>query len=297
MMRIAILLAILGYFGASNAAEPNYITPEQKAEIERRATIDALDSLYLKSETIKKGNALKEESEKATMEILKPPKRKTVAKYRISMTDTEMRKIKVYPNQITTLTITDSMGVPWPLSISPMVAAESYKVSYQPTVAGLLTLETTSKFIPSSLVLALQDRLRPIQFQLESDNESLDYTVEITIEGKSPLNTIRATPPFSGFEVLAHDSSGVSVFLNHPPEDAEKLPTIGDSRVAVWRWQGMHVIRAPYVLIDPSNPVDVQAQMDTKDKVYLVKDKLDVIAFLNEIQGDVINVQVVGGYK
>lgn len=293
-MRLIAALLMIPLLAMAN--EEVYLSPEQERVLDRRATIDALDRLFLDSDLIRKGNELKEESEQATFDILRPPARQNHKKIRIGMSDTEIRSIKVYPNQITTMTVTDSMGIPWPLSMQPIVAADAYVVNYDASVPGLLTLETRSKFIPSGLVLTLQQRLRPLQFQLASDNESVDYAIEIIIEGKSPLNQIRAAKPFGGLEVPDHDRSGIAQFLRMPPADAQALPVIGDQSVSVWRWRDMFVIRSPYQLIDPSNPMDIQSQMDMADRVYLVSGPLDVMAFLNDRTSAVINVEVVGGY-
>ncbi len=296
MLRL-ITAALIGMSTIAAANEQVYLSPEQEKVLDRRATLDALERLFMDGDLIKKGNELKEESEKATMDILRPPARQNHKKIRISMNDTQIRPIKVFPNQVTTLTITDSMGVAWPLALQPIVASESYVVTYTESVPGLLTLETKAKFIPSGMVLTLQNRLRPLQFQLESDNESLDYAVEVVIEGKSPLNQTKAVKPYGGLEVPQHDRSGIAQFLRMAPEDAVALPVVGDQSVYVWKWRDMFVIRSPYQLIDPSDPMDIQSQMDMADRVYLVRGPLDVVAFLNERTSAVINVEIVGGYR
>lgn len=277
-----------------NENAQKYLSPQQETELERRASLRALESLFLAPDLIRKGNELKEETEKAQFEILQPPTRQNIKKVNLSMTDATTRTINVYPNQITTITISDSMGVAWPLSIKPIIASDTYSVSYDENVAGFLTVETSAKFVPSNLIIAVKDRLRPIQFQLVSDNSTLDYAVEITIDGKSPINTIQAKRPYGNFNIPEHNDTGIAQFLSSPPESALELRTIGNQETSIWYWNNGYVIRTPYKLIEPSKIVDVQSRMDEKQRVYFTYEKLDVLALLNTTTSQIINIEVVG---
>lgn len=297
-MHKLILSVLVGSIVASTASandnEQQYMTPQQELELERRASLRALESLFLPPDVIRKGNKLKEETERAQFDILQPPTQQNIKKVNLGMTDAATRTINVYPNQITTITISDSMGVAWPLSIKPIIASDSYSVSYDENVAGFLTVETSAKFVPSNLIIAVKDRLRPIQFQLVSDNSTLDYAVEITIDGKSPLNTIQAKKPYGDYNIPDHNETGIAQFLSSPPESALELRTIGNQETKIWRWNNGYVIRSPYKLIEPSEIIDVQSRMDEKHRVYFTYEELDVLALLNTTTSEIINIEVVG---
>lgn len=281
---------------SSGAFSQDYLSEEQDKELNRRASIKALENLFGDPDMIRKSNQMKEEVDKAQMEALMPPRFQNAPVIRVKRADdAKIHKIFVYPNQITTITITDSMGQPWPLSGKPIVASDAYSAVYDDKIPGLLTLETKSKFVPASMVLTLKGRLRPLQFQLYSDNETLDYAVDVKISGKSPLNNLVAKAPFDGLTIPEHNASGVSQFLDMPPEDARRLSTLGSQAVSVWKWRDQLVIRAPYQLLEPANPIDTQSRIDSSERVYLLHSKVDVAAFLNEETGAIVNVQVVGG--
>ena len=187
------------------------------------------------------------------------------------------------------------MGEPWPLAAAPIVGSSSYIVSAPEALPGLITIETTSKFVPAGLVIAIQGRQKPLTFQLNSDGSILDAMVNITIEGKSPLNTIAATRPYSGLSVPNHDQNNIAQFLDQAPADAQKMVTIGDSRITVWRWGDYSVIRTPYTLLDPSTVTDVQSRADSIERIYLLPGRFNTAAFLNENTSDVVNIEIVGG--
>jgi hypothetical protein len=296
-MKYIIMLLILTSSVSFAEGTEGYLSGEQNSELNRRSAIDALRDTFIDPELIREGRRLKEISDKAILEVLIPPSLQTVKDILITKNRREIDKVFVYPNQITTFMITDSMGEPWPLKSKPIVASSAYSVSYDPKAPGFFTLETSEKFIPSSLVLPLRGRLRPLQFQLFSDNQELNFMVDIVVQGRSPSNETSITLPFNGLPIQQNDAENISQFLDSPPEDAIRLMTVGDRRVSVWRWKGFYIIKSPYALLDPSSPADIQGRADSENKIYLVKKRFLVAAFLNQKNNEIINIEISGGYK
>lgn len=296
ILRALLLILISTTYSFANDSS-SYLSTEQKNELNRRSAMDALKDLYVDPNLVREGRRLKENQDQAILEVLVPPKLQTVKDIKITRNRRKIDKVFVYPNQITSFTITDSMGEPWPLKAEPIVASDTYSVSYSPESPGFFTLETKKKFVPSSLVLPLEGRLRPLQFQLFSDNTELNYMVDIVVEGMSPSNATPVARPFNGVRIQENDSKGVSQFLDVAPENAVRLPSIGDKDIQVWKWEGYYVIRSPYILLDPSNPIDVQGKMDSAEKVYLIKNRFLVAAFLNDKNNQIINIEIAGDYK
>lgn len=293
IIRIALIVALL-IPAVVNAQQGKYLSPEQEREIDRRSSARALDDLFGNPDLVYQGIIRKEKLQETTYLPLQPPSRKTVAKFKVKNNHPEIKKIYIYPNQVTVLTITDSLGEPWPLSAEPIVPSQEYNVNHSPDIPGFITVETSSKFVPSSLVLPLKGKLRPVHFELTAINELYNYAVEVTVEGRSPLNTIAVERPFGGVSIPEHDEYDIQQFLGSPPEDARKILSIGDQRVAAWSWRGMVVVRAPYQLIDPSNYIDVQSDIDNEERVYLLTKNLEVASFLNTSSSKTINVEFQG---
>jgi hypothetical protein len=277
------------------ASGSSYLSEQQRGELNRRSSYEAVNSI-LDPDLVREYNINREELEKAQLDVLAPPKIKRVRKIKIdSRTGSKIHTIHVYPNQITVLTLTDSMGKAWPLSAPPNVASEAYKPNYDENIPGLVTLETTAKFVPSNMVIALRDKIRPLQFQLISDNSVLDSMIEIEIAGRSPLNNIVAQPLFGGLDIPDHSENNLERFFDDPPEDAIKLATIGDSKVDAWQWNGKCYLRTPYQLLDPSNPIALKATVDRKEKIYLLSETPDIAAFIDEQSSQIINVKIQTG--
>ena len=274
------------------AQQPIPMTTEQRTVIDRRAAIMQLDEMFGDPALIREGINRKEAVDEAVMEALQPPTSKSVKKVYVSRTDREMYNIHVYPNQVTTLTITDSMGEPWPLEAAPIVPSNAYQISYTPNAPGFATIETSAKFVPTSAVLKLKDRLIPIQLQLISDNRHLHYSVHITVEGKSPLNAIKPSRPYGGLDVGGHDDFDLARFIAEPPEEAQRLQVFGSKEIAAWSWNGMTVFRSPYALINPTKIIQEYTPPDFEETLYLVEQQDAIATFLNQVTGDVINVEV-----
>jgi hypothetical protein len=289
------LICLTAFISFGIQANENYMSEQQERELDRRAASQALEKMFPDPVMVKRGVELQERNRRAIMDALVPPSTQRIREIVIRRDVQRVHKLYVYPNQVTTLTISDSMGEPWPLRSNPIVGSDAYKVNYQEANPGFITIETQSKFVPSNLVFVLKDRLRPIQFQLISDNQILDSMVDIKINGKSPLNEIAVSRPYGGLNIPEPDGHDIAQFLGQAPKDAVQLTTVGDPNVKIWKWGRMTVLRAPYTLLNPSEPISVQSALDSDFKVYLVGKKVLLASFLNTKTSEIINVEVVGG--
>lgn len=273
----------------------NYLSDEQIKELDRRAALKALDEFEPNPAGIIRAIQSKEKAKEATMESLKPPSVQRIREITVKREEQKIHTLHVFPNQVTTLTLSDSMGVAWPLHADPIVGSGAYTVNYKADNPGLITIQTSDKFVPSNMVLAIKGRLRPLQFQLVSNNEVLDSIVDIKINGKSPNNDIPVKQPFGGLNIPEPDGHRIAQFLGQPPEDAMALTLVGDPNVKAWKWQEKVVIKAPYTLLNPSNPISVQKSLDSDYKVFLLNSSSFVMTFLNDVTSQIINVEVIGG--
>lgn len=288
-----VLLSITFFVNAADNQTP--LTFEQEQELKQRASSQALESLYVNPEFIKEGIEKQETQDKAQMEAIKPPSDRRVKTITVRPNDKDLYEVRVFPNQVTTVILTDNFGEAWPLKTAPIVATNSYSVAYNPEIPGIFTIQTTEKFVPSSLTLILQGRLRPIQFMLNSDNDYYNYTVDLQIVGISPTNEAAKVSRYDGYQIPEASNQGLDQFLSNPPADAQKLETIGSNRVSVWRWQGGIVVRSIYTLIDPAPSPHISSNIDSDEKVYILNQSVELLTLLNEETGDAVQVEVIGG--
>ncbi len=272
-----------------------YLSIEQRKELDNRASWEALNSM-LNPEHVKQYNVNMEKVDRAQIDILRPPKKQRVRSLRITPDSSrKVHTLYVYPNQITVITITDSLGQAWPLMAPPLVASDAYTPSYDENMPGVVTIQTKSKFVPSNMVISLKNRIRPIQFQLISDNQILDSMVEITIEGRSPTNKIIAKSQFQGLNIPTHDEHGITQFLDQAPDSSVELAVVGDNRTQAWIWNGRTVIRTPYTLIDPVTAYDVKGSIDRSERVYLIPGQVDIATFIDDKISKIIHVKIQTG--
>lgn len=291
---IAVLCVLFSVQSNAQRKEPE-LTFEQKQELKLRAAKQSLEGMYIDPEIIQLGIDLDENNDKAEKNRILPPDDRRVRSITVKPNDIKLYDVRVFPNQVTTVIMTDNYGEAWPLLSAPIVASDTYKVDYNPEIPGLFTIQTSEKFVPSSLTLLLKDRLRPVQLMLNSDNDFYHYSVDIQVVGVSPTNEVAKINPYSGLNIPTHDNDSLDLFLRNPPPEARLLETIGSSDVDVWAWQGNIVIRSMHMLIDPQPSPHIKSSMDTKEKVFLVKPPVELLTLLNETTGDIIQVDVLGG--
>ncbi|MEY8198493.1 MAG: DotH/IcmK family type IV secretion protein [Colwellia sp.] len=290
-----LILLLTGVSISSIANENGYLSLEQRKEIDNRASWEALNSM-LNPTHVKQYNINMEKVDRAQSDILKPPKTQRVRSLRITPDSSrKVHALHVYPNQITVITITDSLGQAWPLTAPPLVASDAYVPSYNESMPGVVTIQTKSKFIPSNMVISLKNRIRPIQFQLISDNKILDSMVEITIEGRSPTNKLIVKSQFDGLNIPTHDEHGITQFLDQAPDTAVELAVVGDLRTRAWLWNDRTVIRTPYTLVDPVTAYDVKGSIDRSERVYLIPGHVDIATFIDDTTSKIIHVKIQTG--
>jgi hypothetical protein len=300
---IALALITTGISNYSIAADGADIvlTKEQKAAIERLSEDQAQKELIeITPNDIIEFNEAKKILDQTKKLFLKPPKINPPKLLRIDPRAKRSNKIvgsrviNVYQNQITTITIVDSQGEPWPLKTKPSVGSSVYTIGYAEDIPGYLTIQTGDRYVPANVPILLYDMVQPIHLQLRNDGNSLDTEVNIVVNAISRLNT--TSMPVNKYEVPTLDQSGVRAFLREPPANAKLIPTIGDAHTEVWLWNDIYVVKTPHAVLNPQMPIDVQRNADESLVIYCYKEVFGGISVQNVHTGKIVNIMMANGY-
>lgn len=283
---------------AANKQEPRVqLTAEQIQIIKEQAEYDAINENNLDPGAAIDNNQKLDNIDRANSFILTPPKLEPIKRITIDTLGNQLKRppvINVYPNQITVFTFTDSMGQAWPLKSKPIVGAPAfYKIYYDENIPGVVTIETTARYVPTNMAVTLFDRVQPIQFQLRSNGHKLNGDVRVKVIGKSRLNT--STAVTDTYSIPTLNNSAANSFLVSPPDDAERIRVIGDKATQVWSWKQKCYVKTPFQITNPQKPIDIQSQADAANKIYVFSSLPGAIAVFDEVSGEIKSIRVVGG--
>jgi hypothetical protein len=301
ILALALLsIGISGYASAEGEGDI-ILTAEQKEAIKKLSEEQAQEELIeITPNNIIEFNEAKRLLDQTRKFVLRPPKINPPNFIRIDPRAkrankiTGSRTINVYPNQITTVTIVDSQGEPWPLKTQPSVGSDVYKIAWSKDIPGYLTIQTGDRFVPANVPILLYDMVQPIHLQLRNDGHSLDTEVNIVVNAISRLN--KTSMPVNKYEVPTLDQSGVRAFLREPPASAKLIPTIGDPHTEVWLWNDIYVVKTPHSVLNPQMPIDVQRNADESLVIYCYKEVFGGLSVQNVNTGQIINIMMANGY-
>ena len=292
-----MLLASFAVLAADKQEPRVQLTAEQIQIIKEQAEYDAINENNLDPGAAIDNNQKLDNIDRANSFILTPPKLEPIKRITIDTLGNQLKRppvINVYTNQITVFTFTDSMGQAWPLKSKPIVGAPAfYKIYYDENIPGVVTIETTARYVPTNMAVTLFDRVQPIQFQLRSNGHKLNGDVRVKVIGKSRLNT--STAVTDTYSIPTLNNSAANSFLVSPPDDAERIRVIGDKATQVWSWKQKCYVKTPFQITNPQKPIDIQSQADAANKIYVFSSLPGAIAVFDEVSGEIKSIRVVGG--
>lgn len=159
--------------------------------------------------------------------------------------------IKTAAGRVTTLTLLDATGSPWPIQD----ASWAGKFDITPPEEGghvvRITPQTTHGV--GNISIRLVDLITPVTFTLQAGIEEVYYRFDARIPKQGPL---AKTPIIEngGLKTVAGDDANlVQVLDGTPPGGSEKMKIEGvDGRTSVWRVSGRIYLRTPLTLLSPS---------------------------------------------
>lgn len=225
---------------------------EQQRKLEQQTFDAAVKQLLpMKPEQIRTLYGKFEESRKAAETPIKIPETKTHIQT-ISLDPNQAPPvIRMAPGYVTTISILDSSGAPWP--VQDLSFAGDFDVTPPEMGGHVVRITPSSAHGVGNMSMRLVDLITPIIFTLTTSLDVVDYRFEARIAKNGPL---AKTPliEFGGLNTVAGtDGNLVAVLDGTIPQGAEKLRVQGaDGRTSAWRLSGRVYLRTPLSLLSPA---------------------------------------------
>lgn len=164
--------------------------------------------------------------------------------------------IKVATGHVTTLSLLDVTGSPWP--IQDISWAGNFEV-VQPEEGGhVIRITPMSEFTYGNMSLRLITLKTPITFTLQTQRDAVQYRVDARVPQYGPF----ASSPLieSGISAVAGDADITAILDGAPPSGAVRLNVSGvDGRTSAWRFNGRTYVRTPLTLLSPGWDASVRS--------------------------------------
>ncbi len=156
--------------------------------------------------------------------------------------------LKVGVGHVTTLTLLDVTGAPWP--IQDMTFAGNFEV-VQPEAGGhIIRITGMSEFGYGNISIRLLELKTPVTFTMKTSRDTVHYRFDARIPEYGPY---AEAPLIDGGLTLVAGNSILSAILDGiPPVGAEKLAVSGvDGRTTAYEYNGETYVRTPLTLLSP----------------------------------------------
>lgn len=172
--------------------------------------------------------------------------------------------IHAAPGYVTTISVLDSQGNPWPITSYTAGGGKSFAVHAVVEGEGavpsdkkgvprnLLTVSPVSASSSTNLMLTLEGSVDPVLVMLSSngpDDQSVDGMVSLRIDRPGPMTpppVVMPPPPSSAQPELL-------LFLDQtPPKGATPIQIHSGFDLQMWSWNGQMVVRSTTPLLSPA---------------------------------------------
>ncbi len=156
--------------------------------------------------------------------------------------------IKMAPNHVTTVSIMDVTGAPWP--IQDMSWAGNFEITNPEEGGNIIRIIPFSNFAHGNMSMRLLDLDTPVIFTLETGRDTVQYRFDARIPEYGPM---ASAPLIEGGISIKAGSSLLNMILDGvPPTDAEKLSISGiNGRTSAYSYAGKTYVRTPLTLLSP----------------------------------------------
>jgi len=224
---------------------------EQRAKLEQQAFDTALKQLLpLEPEQIRKTlEVFKVKREAAETPITVPEPRQVVETLSLDPSDAP-GLIKTAPGHVTTLTILDSTGAPWP--IQDMSWAGKFEITTPESGGHVVRITPMTAHGVGNISIRLVDLITPVTVRLTTGIDEVHYRFDARIPRPGPL---AKTPliQYGGLKAVAGRDDNMTGFLDGtPPKEAVRLKVSGaDGRTTAWKVAEQMYLRTPLTLLSP----------------------------------------------
>lgn len=153
--------------------------------------------------------------------------------------------------RVTTLTVIDSTGAPWP--IQDVSWAGRFDVTPPEEGGNVIRITPKTAHDMGNISMRLVDLITPVTFTLNTGIDVVDYRLDARMPKPGPL---AKTPLIAHGGLKTHvgtDENLVQILDGTAPAGAEKLKVEGtDGRSKAWRISGRMYLRTPLTLLSPA---------------------------------------------
>lgn len=250
---------------AANSAKSD---AEKEAEMRRQAFGAASSGLMpMKTDEIRKLLEMYDESQQAVQTPIYPNPKPESTFQTISLDPgTPPVEINTAVGHVTTLSIVDASGQPWP--IQDISWAGNFEVLQPETGSNMLRITPMADFAFGNVSMRLIGLNPPVIFTFRTDRKTVQVRADIQIAEMGP-NGI-APPIQRQVTTTAGDSQLSTILEGVPPPSANKLKIDGiDGRTTAYEAGGVTYVRTPYTLLSPAWDSSVRSADGTN--VYAMK--------------------------
>jgi intracellular multiplication protein IcmK len=245
-------------------------TEEQKKKLEKQTFEEALKMLLPLSpeQIIKVLDNFKQSREASETPIATPSPKIEVQTVSLDPSQ-EPPTIKTSPGRVTTLTILDATGAPWP--IQDVSWGGKFEITPPEEGGHIVRITPMTAHGAGNISIRLVDLITPVTFSIQTGLDEVHYRFDARIPKNGPL---AKTPliEYGGLNTVAGgDENLVQMLDGTPPGSAEKLVVEGtDGRTSAWRASGHIYLRTPLTLLSPAWDSSVSSADGTN--VYTMND-------------------------
>lgn len=158
--------------------------------------------------------------------------------------------IKLLNGNVTSVSILDASGQPWP--IVDIAYGGAFDVKPPETGGHIIRISPLKEYSRGNMSIRLQNIATPITFSLDSGGDEVHYRFDARIPLLGP--NAKASLIDRGIMLTAgEDVSLNGILVGTPPRSAEKLVVSGvDARTSAFRINGSTYVRTPYTLLSPT---------------------------------------------
>ncbi|MGE3770341.1 MAG: DotH/IcmK family type IV secretion protein [Bdellovibrionales bacterium] len=239
---------------AQRAAEAAAFADAQQAEVKQKLRDQAFENATrntfpLTPDQIKEVMQKFEETQYAVVPPSYGQPKGEVAVTTVSLDPgAEPPEIMVAVGYVTTVTVLDASGQPWP--IQDIGVGGNFDVPQPETNSHVIRISPMSRFGYGNLSVRLKDLPTPVTFRVSAGNDIVHYRYDARIPRMGPNAKIAL---IQKTKIVAGDDVIMSVLDNAIPSNASKLTVSGtDKRTAAYRIGERVFVRTPLTLLSPS---------------------------------------------
>lgn len=240
---------------ATTNAEIQALMEQEASEQQRKLEAQAFDAalkqlLPLEPEQIRKTlEVFKVKREAAETPITVPEPRQVVETLSLDPSDAPAL-IKMAPGHVTTFTVLDSTGAPWP--IQDISWAGKFEIITPEEGGHIVRITPQSAHGVGNMSIRLVDLITPVTVRLATGIDEVHYRFDARIPRPGPL---AKTPiiQYGGLKAVAGRDDNMTGFLEGtPPKGAQRLLVSGaDGRTTAWKVENQLYLRTPLTLLSP----------------------------------------------